>query len=66
MVYEWMGRIDEEGPPGLYDREREERPKKITEEVEEEIRPPREKTPHPGPPIGLQNTSTRSSGLTST
>jgi transposase len=32
-----MDRFDEEGPSGLYDREREGRPKKITEEVEEEI-----------------------------
>ncbi|WP_423825017.1 helix-turn-helix domain-containing protein [Salinibacter ruber] len=37
MVYKWMDRFDEEGPSGLYDREREGRPKKITEEVEEEI-----------------------------
>lgn len=37
MVYKWLDRFDEEGPSGLYDREREGRPKKITEEVEEEI-----------------------------
>lgn len=37
MVYKWLDRFDEEGPLGLYDREREGRPKKITEEVEEEI-----------------------------
>jgi len=37
MVYKWMDRFDEEGPSGLYDREREGRPKKITEEVEKEI-----------------------------
>ena len=37
MVYKWMDRFDEEGPSGLYDRERDGRPKKITEEVEEEI-----------------------------
>jgi len=32
-----MDRFEEEGPSGLYDREREGRWKKITEEVEEEI-----------------------------
>lgn len=37
MVYKWMGRFDEEGPPGLYDRDREGRPPKIDEEVEQEI-----------------------------
>ena len=37
MVYKWFDRFDEEGPSGLYDRERDGRPKKITEEVEEEI-----------------------------
>ena len=37
MVYKWFDRFDEEGPSGLYDREREGRPKKITDEVEEEI-----------------------------
>ena len=37
MVYKWMDRFDEEGPSGLHDRERTGRPKKITEEVEEEI-----------------------------
>lgn len=37
MVYKWMDRFDKEGPSGLYDREREGRPKKITEEVEKEI-----------------------------
>lgn len=37
MVYKWMGRFDEEGPHGLYDRERGGRPRKIDEEVEEEI-----------------------------
>jgi len=36
-VYKWMDRFDEEGPPGLYDQEREGRPPKIDEEVEEEI-----------------------------
>ena len=35
MVYKWTDRFDEEGPLGLYDRERTGRPKKITEEVEE-------------------------------
>lgn len=37
MVYKWLDRFDEEGPSGLYDREREGRPRKMTEEVEEEI-----------------------------
>jgi len=37
MVYKWFDRFDEEGPSGLYDRERGGRPKKITDEVEEEI-----------------------------
>jgi Transposase and inactivated derivatives len=37
MVYKWFDRFDEEGPSGLYDRERDGRPKKITDEVEEEI-----------------------------
>ncbi len=38
MVYKWMDRFDEEGPSGLYDRDREGRPRKITPEVEEEIK----------------------------
>jgi transposase len=37
MIYKWMDRFDEDGPSGLYDREREGRPRKIDEEVEEEI-----------------------------
>lgn len=37
MVYKWMGRFDEEGPSGLYDRDREGRPRKISEEAEREI-----------------------------
>lgn len=37
MVYKWFDRFDEEGLSGFYDRERDGRPKKITEEVEEEI-----------------------------
>jgi transposase len=37
MVYKWMDRFDEEGPSGLYDRDREGRPPKIDEEVEQEI-----------------------------
>jgi transposase len=37
MVYKWLDRFDKEGPSGLYDRKRDGRPKKITEEVEEEI-----------------------------
>jgi transposase len=37
MVYKWMTRFDEEGPEGLFDRERPGRPRKIDEEVEEEI-----------------------------
>lgn len=38
MVYKWMDRFDEEGPSGLYDREREGRPPKIDAEAEEELR----------------------------
>lgn len=45
MVYKWFDRFDEEGPSGLYDRERDGRPKKITEEVEEEIERLLERTP---------------------
>ncbi len=37
MVYKWTGRFDEEAPSGLYDRDREGRPPKIDEEVEQEI-----------------------------
>lgn len=37
MVYKWMDRFDEEGPSGLYDRDREGRPPKIDEEAEAEI-----------------------------
>ncbi len=37
MVYKWFDRFDEEGPSGLYDRDRDGRPKKITDEVEAEI-----------------------------
>ena len=37
MVYKWMDRFDEEGPPGLYDRDREGRPRKIDAEVEQEM-----------------------------
>lgn len=37
MVYKWLDRFDEEGPSGLYDRDREGRPPKIDEEVEQEI-----------------------------
>jgi transposase len=37
MIYKWMDRFDEEGPSGLYDRDREGRPPKIDEEVEQEI-----------------------------
>ena len=36
-VYKWMSRFDEEGPEGLFDREREGRPRKIDEDVEREI-----------------------------
>lgn len=38
MVYKWFDRFEEEGPAGLYDREREGRPPKIDEEAEEELR----------------------------
>lgn len=37
MVYKWIGRFDEEGPSGLYDRDREGRPPKIDEEAEAKI-----------------------------
>lgn len=37
-VYKWLDRFDEGGPEGLYDREREGRPPKIDEEVEQEIK----------------------------
>lgn len=37
-VYKWMDRFDEEGPSGLYDREREGRPREIGEKAEAEIR----------------------------
>jgi transposase len=33
-VYKWIDRFDEEGPEGLYDREREGRPRKIDDEAE--------------------------------
>jgi transposase len=36
-VYKWIDRFDEEGPGGLYDREREGRPPEIDEEAREEI-----------------------------
>lgn len=36
-VYKWVDRFDEEGPEGLFDREREGRPRKIDDEVEREI-----------------------------
>lgn len=36
-VYKWMDRFDEEGPEGLFDREREGRPRKIDDEVEDVI-----------------------------
>lgn len=36
-VYKWIDRFDEEGPRGLYDREREGRPLMIDEEAREEI-----------------------------
>ena len=37
MIYKWMDRFDEEEPSGLYDRDREGRPLKVDEEVEQEI-----------------------------
>jgi len=37
-VYKWIDRFDEEGPSGLYDREREGRSRKIDEEAEEELK----------------------------
>lgn len=36
-VYKWIERFDEEGPEGLYDREREGRPPKLGEEAEAEL-----------------------------
>jgi transposase len=37
MVYKWMDRFDTEGPSGLYDREREGRPRKVDEEADQEL-----------------------------
>lgn len=37
-VYKWFDRFDEEGPAGLYDRERKGRPPKIDEEAEQELK----------------------------
>ncbi|MCS3672422.1 transposase [Salinibacter ruber] len=37
-VYKWIERFDEEGPPGLHDRERDGRSPKIDKEAEEELR----------------------------
>ena len=72
MVYKWMDRFDEEGPSGLYDRGREGRPRKITDEVEEETErllegnPTEEgKTLHAGRRVGLPNTSNGNSMSTS-
>jgi len=36
-VYKWMDRFDAEGPEGLFDRDREGRPREIDKGVEEEI-----------------------------
>jgi transposase len=36
-IYKWFDRFDEEGPDGLYDRERSGRPPKLDEEAEEEL-----------------------------
>lgn len=36
-VYKWIERFDAEGPDGLYDREREGRPRKIDEPAEDEL-----------------------------
>jgi len=44
-VYKWIGRFDAEGPSGLYDREREGRPRKLDEEAERELKRLLEKPP---------------------
>ena len=49
-VYKWMDRFDEEGPSGLYDREREGRPRKIGEQAEAEIQRLLEGNPSKGNP----------------
>lgn len=36
-IYKWIERFDEEGPDGLYDREREGRPPKVDDEAEAEL-----------------------------
>ena len=36
-VYKWIDRFEEEGPEGLYDREREDRPPVLGKEAREEI-----------------------------
>lgn len=36
-VYKWIDRFDEEGPEGLYDRERQGRPRELGKEAREEI-----------------------------
>lgn len=36
-VYKWMERFDQEGPEGLYDRERDGRPPKVDDEAEAEL-----------------------------
>ena len=36
-VYKWIDRFDEEGPSGLYDREREGRPRELGKEARKEI-----------------------------
>ena len=37
-VYKWIDRFDAEGPPGLYDRQREGRPPKLDDEAEAELK----------------------------
>jgi len=44
-VYKWIDRFDAEGPSGLYDREREGRPRKLDEEAERELKRLLEKPP---------------------
>ena len=73
MVYKWIERFDEEGPSGLYDREREGRPRKIDDEVESEIerllegaQPRKGTTPRGGPRPGSRSTCVRSSAWMST
>jgi transposase len=77
-VQKWIDRFDEEGPEGLYDRERQGRPRELgneaREEIEqllggaptEEIRWGRAKTKLDGRPHASRSISTENSTSTST